>query len=508
MKLKVDRQAVLKGLLLTALIANMSWRPALRSLNLSSEAVSSAPQAPATAPDPSPSPKPPAVNAAAPNDQGPHPDAPAKPDAANVPPAPPAKTQRVEVPKICGQRFYVTYSENGPSSDLYTLVTIKPQTGLISGFNPIKFQFAGGFSTNLDNADLKKDNDGKLQELIRSRLGHCQEDTEVVPATDNSTTTSTTKADKDALKLAIKECRKNRKGEVLTEIERARCSLNQLDNIDVDPDKRGSAYTALSKIEKVINGSLRNSIKNRLMSKDSGKVDEGEDLLQEALDKISDLSTSLNLDPQRLARLKSGLESLRAGGETYRKSVEMDEQVKSAQTALREELMQAKQNLRLNPNSPEAMLRYRQVSQEMMASEIQFQNDVRSEIGNGPYTSLVAAMRLGNISSTEFGQFAQPYQTLNSDMLSLGNENLLLGNTLGTTLGTSLTPSIGALNGQLPSNFQQYRTNLNSSLQPNTTLTMPQRPAPIAPTVSQNLYLSNASIFNRGPFNSTALLSH
>lgn len=482
MKFNINKHSALKGLLLLALIGNMSWRPAMESLNLSSksdgaegEVHSGAPQvaAPSTGANPSP-PGPGAVTTGA---GGTRPDAPAKPTGGSPPPVTETETPsgpRSEVPKICGKLFYITFTEVTVNNETMTEMNVNLHAGVVNSFKPLVIRARGGLDVNVDNETVKKENDGTIKALVRKRLGRCDDDTAVAttPNQKPAPSTSPTKEEKAALALAVKECRKNSKGEILTEIELAHCQIARLSDIDVDTDKRGAAARAMAKIERLVKGDIRKAIKNRLMSKDDSKVDEGEELLTDTLDAIKDLARTHDLDPAKLARLAGGLEALRAGGDTFRRSNALSEDVRESATEFRERIITAQQNLRMNPNDPWAIQQVNQIRRDIMMRENELQTRFQMDVTNGPYSSLIGSMRMGNISSSEFSEFSRPYQMAQRDMLSLLDDRALMSGNFG---GSTFNPSLGVLNNPLPSDYLAYRgrinpnysVNLNPGINPN-----------------------------------------
>lgn len=487
MKFNINKQSSLKGLLLLALVANLSWRPAMRSLNLSSEttgpqaAPAAAPAAPSEKAAPEPA-KPAPV--AAPTTPVPRPDKPIS----TAPPVETDRSPREESAKICGQRFHITYSEVTAENKTLTEISVEPQVGGIKGF-PLNFRSRGGFELTLNSPEVKKDIDDRIKGYVRSKIGRCPEEVQTVtPTAKDPDEIKADKEEKEKLKLAIKECRKNRKGDTLTEIEHVKCQLRRLGEVDHDKDKRGSAARAMAEIERLVKGSIRKAIKNRLMSKDSSLNEEGEELLVDTIDTLKELSRSYRLDHGRMAKLITGLEGLRAGGETYRRSAELQEEIRERRTELATELREAQAELRLNPRDPIAQQRVIQAQQAAMYASREYHTQLQLDVAGGPYAALIASMRLGGISSSEFSEFTNPFRLVQRDIQSLVNPQALLS---GNLSGSSLNPSLGVLGNYqsitLPNDFMNYRMG-RAGTNPNF-----QRFG-----VNQPIHPTNTTIFNQG----------
>jgi hypothetical protein len=459
----ITKQGALKAVLLFALVANISWGPAQRALSQlsssSSETVSNGPiAAPTTA----------AALAAAPAPTANSSDTSDNSDEISGDVSP-----NTETPKICGERVYITYREyfvvkNG-KKDIYTEISVKPHAGESSSIKAFKITPAGGLKTNLEDKEVKKDNDEKIAKTIRRQVSRCQED--APPPVIVAPEEPISKGDKEALKRAVKECRLTAKGDALTEVQKTRCRLKQLGEIDSDGDRSGNAKAAHA-LEVLVKGDLRKAIKNRLMSTDETKVSEGEELLSEVIDQVKDTAADLTLDPYKTAKLVGELESLRAGGETYRRSADLATEMKDAKAELRSEMLDAQQNCRAQGDmvARQCML---EVQRNVMMKQQQLQTQLQMDVRNGPYSQLTAAQRMGYVSLSEFNQFTQPYEQLRRDLVSMLDPRTL-------TLGSgSFDPSLGPLNGTngLPADFSSYRYGLASSMQKNYGVGIPQRPA-------------------------------
>lgn len=442
-KPKFERQTILKGLLLLALLANVSWQPAMRTLDLSSETKSGT-QAPAA-------PAPEAATAPAP---APAPDTIGDNKAASGKRADQATTMRV-----CDKRVMVTYSETQDANGRpKTSVLVTPQVG--GGFKPFRYNVNGGFNLTVDKADVKADIDGEITKIVRNRIGSAcafQTSTSAQVEVENPQAPI---AEREKIKRGMRDCRLDARGALLTEAKRTSCEIRQLTEVDCTNDRIGGKARVQAQIEKHLQNA-RAGIKNRLMSRDDDKVEEGEDMLQETLDSLKDVAAECGLDAYKMSRMASSLDTLRAGGETYRRSVQYDETVRAAKDELRQQFQEVDAMARANPRDPLVQMHTQQLRAELQNRYRELQMDVVSNV-NPFYTSLLNAQRNGLMPLSEFSQFAQPYQILGRDLNSLSNPQLLMFD----NYAGSFNPAMGGLGGyqygqSAPnSNFVQFRQGL------------------------------------------------
>lgn len=483
---KFERQSVLKGLLLMALLANISWEPGVKSIDLASTGETGSGGR--------------SNNGSAQEYAEPADTDSARPDESSD------LKERVDSPQICGRRFIVTYREKSNNGRPLTEIEVRPHGGSSTGFKPFKFSPEGGLSVNYDNAQVKRDNINHILKNIADRLGECPElkrSTGLPPSIaetrssdrsqDRDREGGMSKEDRESLERGVKACRVNSKGDPLTEVERTRCELQRLSKIDADPDKAGSKQRAMNEIEKLVKGSIRNSIKNRLMSADDSKIEEGEEMLSEAVDTLKDLTSELDLDSRRMARLTGSLEGLRSGGDMYRRSVQLRETVRAARDEMREELVEAQNDFRSNPQDPYATQRLINLQSQISQRRSELQNQVNLDISNTSYTSLQNSQRQGYITSSEFSQFTQPYQEINRDLYSMLQSRTLLAsggldaqsNSLGA-LGNAGQNNYGT---GLPNDMMNYRNGLVNSFQNNYGMQVPNRQS--APFYNNNNGFNN-----------------
>lgn len=439
-KPKFDRQQALKGLLLLALLANVSWQPAMKSLDLASTETKSGTSAPAAAPAPEPE--------AAPQD----------PIGGNAKAATGQRADQASTLKVCDQRVMLTYSEVKTDKGYRTNVTVKPQLG--GGFKPFNYKnIEGGLAQTYDDAGAKADIEAKLTGIIRNRIGGTCAFQTSVSAQVAAEIPQASPQDKEKVARGMRECRLDARGEVLSESKRMVCELRRLSEIDCNNDRMSGKARATAEIDRRVK-SIRAHVKNRLMSRDEDKVEEGEDTLSEVQDTLKDLAVECELDPTKMSRMASGLESLRAGGETYRRSVEYDETVKAAKEELRQQYMEVDQMARANPRDPVVQMQAQQLRSELQNRYNQLKMDIITNV-NPFYTTLLNAQRTGLMPLSEFSQFAQPYQILGRDLNSLSNPQLLMYDNYG-----GINPNMGGIGGyggqpqMQPGNFVQYRQGL------------------------------------------------
>jgi len=363
--------------------------------------------------------------------------------------------------KVCDQRVILTYSENrNAKGEPKTNVLVKPQLG--SGFKPFNYKnIEGGLAQTFDDATAKADIEAKIAGIVRNRIGSTCAFQTSTSAQVAAELPQAPPAEREKVVRGMRECRLDARGAILTESKRMVCELRRLSEIDCNSDRMSGRAKAMAEIDRRMK-SLRSHIKNRLMSRDEAKVEEGEETLQEAQDTLRDVAVECQLDPTRMSRMASGLETLRAGGETYRRSVEYDETVRAAKEELRQQFLEADQMARANPRDPMVQMQVQQMRTELQNRYNQLKMEIISNV-NPFYTTLLNAQRNGLMPLSEFSQFAQPYQILGRDLNSLSNPQLLMyDNSAG-----SFNPGMGPLGNynysqqQMPAgNFLQYRQGL------------------------------------------------
>ena len=434
-----NRQLLLKGALLVVLGANLSWNPEHMSLDLASsgEVMAGAP---------------------APVEETVVTEAPAsnaKPE--TQPQEKKDKTVRLMTKKVCGKRFLITFRELMIDNELKTEMDIAAHSEE-ENFKPIKYRVRGGFSLNLDNARVRQDVESEIDRLVKSRYGgECpgaKKTTVIAKPTVEKKTISKKKTSKNK-KTEISECRRDKDGERLSDTERAECLLEKLAEIESDYDNR-SRTKVMAKLERTIKGELRSILKKKLKSKDEADVEEGEELLEQVIDQINDLADDHDLDKRRTDRLVKELEVLRVGGETYRRSSILADEVNSARADLQARMQQAQAELRANPNDLWLRQQVLNLQGELLQQQNIFNQMMQAQVINGPYKSLLYAQQMGLVNANEFKEFTNPLTLLRQQLFSSINvtgQPLPGVSTLGPNVfNNTFTP---------PADFMQYRMSLN-----------------------------------------------
>lgn len=476
-KLSFQKTTALKGLLLAALAANISWEPTFKSLSLSSsELLTNVQDRQETAPQAKSDVKPDAARASS---EGPRTDKAVRAQEPEI-------EVRQESPKICDERWLVTYRQTKPvKGEVFTEIWVERQMTSSNGVPTLKYQLKGGFDTNIDKKEVKKEIRDVIVRDLKKKIDDCQtvakidtdkevikeekktEKKEVRKESDKDDEKILAETDKKRLEKGVKECRIDRKGNPLTEIQQTRCRLDQIDQIAERSEGRGTSEAM--KIKALINGSLKNTIKKRLKSKDPLDVAEGEELIEDAIDRIQ----SADIDPRQAERLVSSLEAMKAGGETYRQSLALDQEVKEAKNQLRADSLEAMAALRANPNDIYARQRLIDIQGQQMMLQQNFRQRASMDIMNGPYRNL--SMRRNDLGMGDYNDFVQPYNMLMTDI------NAMMDLNRGT--GLSINPSMPQPNSYTPpTDFMRYRSGLQS-LNPSQPL---YNNAPMAPNAVGN----------------------
>jgi hypothetical protein len=485
---KFNREAVLKGLLLFALIANVSWQPSNRKavinqLGLSSEAKSSGPSAAPSA-DAAP------IAPLAPIEQRE-----ADPERAGL------QNDRVDSIKVCEQRVLITYSEVRDSrGQISTRIVVRPHTGGAQSFKPFAHTIPQGFALNLDRPDVKDDIQSDLEKNIRNRLGTLCAFQASNNARIDVQSPSANDEERARIRRGMGSCLMDARGNALTESTRMSCQLRRLSEVDSKSDRVGGQAHVMAQIEALMPG-IRQGIKNRLMSRDENQIQEGLDYLDETKDTLQELGVEHNLDPQRLSRMAMSLESLKAGAETFRRSADFDQDVRATKEELRNQLIDADMLMRTYPGDPMVQMRVQQIRADVRNRSNQLEMEAIRSI-NPYYTQLLSAQRSGLMPLSEFTQFAQPYQTLSMDLNIISNPQLLMNNGMGPNppMGQSMGTLGGPYNPAMPGVYRP-----NTPIAPNM-MPFPQTPmAPMGPGVSplQGRPMNGGPVFVGGPLNST-----
>lgn len=456
-----NRQLLLKGALLVALGANLSWNPEQMSLDLASSSgeVLAGESAPAEETE--------TAAAEAPNTNEKSATQPQEKQEKKD------KTVRQMTKKVCGKRFLITFRELKIDNELKTEMDIAAHSEE-ENFKPVKYRVRGGFKLNLENERVRQDVEAEIDRLVKSRYGgSCpgEKKTTVVakPAVEKKKTVSK-KSKRKNKKTELGECRRDKDGERLTDLERAECLIEKLADLESDYDNR-SRTKVMTRLEKTIKGEIRSILKKKLKSADEVDLEEGEELLEQVIGQINDLADDHDLDKRRTDRLVKELEALRAGSETYRRSSVLAEEVNSMRADLQARMQQAQAELRANPNDLWLRQQVLNLQGELLVQQNVINQQLQSEIINGPYRSLVYAQQMGLINSTEFKEFTNPISMLRQQLFSSINVN---GSALPgvSTLGpNTFTP---------PTDFMQYRMNLN---QRGATVTTPANTTTAASTI-------------------------
>ncbi len=464
MKANIQKETALKGLLLLALLANISWQPALETLNLTQQSSSGAPSGetlggsgggsktqPATQPATQPT-------AADTNEQPETLPPENEPQDTSGTKATGEGRMKQGISNICGVNVYITFTEINVDGKPFTAINIRPHSG--GSFRPIDKRIPGNFALNLDKPDIKKFLDNDNAAMVRNRLGNrCVFETENTVRIENNNIPEQSERDRDRLKKDMNECRVNSSGKPLPEFDVLECKLRRLSNIDVDTDRRGGELRAMVQLEKLVK-ELRPHLKRRVISRDEEEIRDGEEKIDEIVDILKERAVDLNLSPARIAKIISILESLKTGGETYRRSIEFDEKVKGVKEEARGELLDIESRLAANPRDPIALNDRMMMRVKLNSTYDQLLREASAYV-NPSYNALLSAQRMGLMPMSEFSQFAQPYQLLGRDLNTLTNPQFIINDGPGGVFN----PSIGAMGttyGQplAYTDFNAYRSNL------------------------------------------------
>jgi hypothetical protein len=485
MKTAFTRQTALKSALLLALVANISWEPAMRSLrstDLATEALVSgsgtAPAASSERPSDHPGPLPTSPHGVTVSQQGIQPAQPARPALAEP---------REGTMRVCGTALHIRFSERYVDNQLETEAQVMEK---VSGPNELgKFAILarGSLRSNLEDVSAKNEIDRVIRETAEKKLQAagrtCVSDADREKEKEKKK--ELTEQEKKELEAKVRECRSNDKGEPLSESDSIRCNLKRLGKIeDNSDDERKARRQVQAEIDKIMSP-IKRGIRSRLMSRDESVVEEGEEMLAEAIENLEDLSATYNLDPRRSHRMVGELRAMQAGGRTFRTSTELSEEAKE----LRKEIAETRRQLGFLPDY-------------MMRQYVNLNSRVDSEILHGPMRDLVGYQTLGYVSSQDYGAYTGPYNALRRDLQTMSDSRSpVLGGAPSSLGQTSMfnDPGFDPLNSiRAPSDLLSYRSGGN--FRRNYGVSVPQRP----PNLTLGNYGTTLSAPNSSPFQSPA----
>lgn len=475
-----NKQLLLKGALLAVLGANLSWNPEYKSLDLASSGeVMAGESAPVEETEPA---------------------EPAKKEekAKTETKAAPSKDKSVRhmTKKVCGKRFLITFRELTVNNELRTEMDIVSHSES-EEFKPVKYRVRGGFSLNLENERVRQDVEAEIDRLVKSRYGgqcpDAKKTTVVIKTSDiqKEPVTRKKRDERKKKKTVENDCRRDKDGDRLSDQERAECLIETLANLDMgDGDKR-SKTKVMAKIERIVKGEVRSTIKKKLKSNDEVDIEEGQELLQKLIDQVDELSDYYDLDKRRTDRMVKELEALQVGGETYRRSSTLADEVNSMRADLQARMQQAQAELRANPNDLWLRQQVLNLQGELLQQQNYFNHQLQSEIINGPYRTLTYAQNMGLINAGEFKEFTNPLTMLRQQLFSSINVTSPIPGV--STLGpNTFTP---------PTDFMQYRTELNQRANNLNTFSTTTTTPTVQGVTGPNRFSTNQPVTPAAPMN-------
>lgn len=518
MKYKMSRQATLKGLLLLALAANVSWNPALKSLienDYASTASSDVGRTGGPRPgqtrgggtQPSQSP-----NGLGPSESGVKPDAPAKPQGTDVlkveeapkveESAPAPAPASAEKPKqndtlaskyishlgACeGKSFSVRYHQKQEANVDKTVATIYEDSVAVSsgGSNDVVFDDGGeldpavfdSFSTKgtighwIGNGANRVRLEAALTKQIQSKLGDsCKR-----PLTAEEKR-KTEAAEKARHSETAKKCETDDKGNDLNENQKVSCLIKRIDKISVS-EKNGSESrrTAMSEIESIVNGPLKKHLKTRLLSRDESKVDEGNEFVDELVDTIETVSDSNDLDKNRTRRLVNGLKAMQEGTKFNRQSEEYADKAKGLKEDYRSAWRDYEEAYRLTKTDPVlrsnpwlAMQTLQNAAQPLNTLNWQhnmLSNQIDQTMAAG-YRSLLQYQSLGALTALDMRDYVTPFRNLRQTLMGMQDPKSMgitgIGALPDNPYATSRLSQDPVLGVSLPGDFANVRGGASS----------------------------------------------
>lgn len=301
MKPALKKQVALKGLLLVALAANISWEPfkTLSSYDAASgEVVSASPALPATRAEETAqlTPAPGARPAVQPRERS---------TTESV-----STVRHEEARTWCGVAFMLRWEKvQGRNEVRGEVIRRFPENQVLFANTE-----SGDFAARVLNPDARLAWEKHMETQARSRLGsECADQIATSPAGSNtSTTTNTADAEakareeaekKKRLEADVKNCRRGTDGKSLDSSTRLECNLERLTDIEmVDEDDRKAkrdAQNTFNTIVRQINDDLKKEVKDLMMNDEPG---EARQMVDDAVRQITEAGRDAEVSQSSVAK--------------------------------------------------------------------------------------------------------------------------------------------------------------------------------------------------------------
>lgn len=527
MKIRMSRQKAMKGLLLLALAANVSWDPALKSFMESDYASSAnADTGSGTGAASKPvendhklSQSPNGVTA---SDSGVKPDAAAKPQtadpaikveeapkptvqrpAAEKAPEKPAEKTAVVTPaqvgpldlKTCESKSHVVYFQEKRDSEnrVKTVATVYETFARADDDKAVIARSApGSMSQWVDNKANRERFEAELKKNLQDTLGDACKGS-IAKAEDQKEEQKAANEEKARIAEGMKACTMDAKGNDLREIDQINCHLKQLNKIVVS-EKNGSESRrqAMSEIERIVNGPLKKHLKARLLSKDESKVDEGTDLVDEVIDTVEAVAASNELDKRRTEKVINGLKAMKEGSRFNRQTNEYVEKAKNLKEDYRsawKDYEEAYQLTKTDPwlkNNPALAMQMLQNAatpiNSLYMQHSMLSNQVDQTLALG-YRNLLAYQSNGAMTALDMRDYITPFRNLRQDLTAMINPKSMgfsgIGitpdNPFATTSGFGRDSSLLGGASILPTDFASIRGGSSQAFRRSYGVGLPQR---------------------------------
>lgn len=486
MKTKYTKQTVLKGLLLAALATNISWDPAMQSLEAidlqSSElAKSGGPSSRGSmgrsknTPPLSMSP-----NGVGPSEKGIQPGEAAKATTERPGTEVKAETEnkkemdssevvtiqmkeqtgpQYKTEKFCGDYHRITYQQETVEGKTKTRVVAKPidTQGSTLGLL-LDGDLESVYGDEKTMTAINRSFENKIRQS-RERIGAKCEGTlaKTQPAKKAPEQTEEDKKEKERLAKGIAECRLDQDGAVLTSSEKVDCNLERLASVELDINlsDKAARKKAMSEIESIVRGELKGPIKRMMMSKDEEDVATGEELVEQAYETVKELKESYGLDHSKTSKLLGELQSLSVAGKTYRESKDYESRVSD----LRENFTESWSLFQQNPGNPYLQYRINALNyeQQRLMSELNY------NMNYGNYARLNTYYTQGLLSASDFKEFTSPFDTVRDQITNVLNPNY----TMPSILNASTNSIFSDYSLSMPTDLLGFRGNLNTNFSRN-----------------------------------------
>lgn len=429
-----NQQTALKGLLLLALVANISWEPAFERLQSFDLAQTAPPETAGSRPTGRATQNKQKFmrgeGAATPVSGG------VRPQVATQSADPEINTQMkgsAETEKLtsigtleaCGMTYRIQYrqknqkSADGKQETTQTVVTALG--GTIDEFSVVQ---NGQLTTYLAPGPNRNDLENWLRASIKQKLGNACPDVVKQPVQEKprleEPKNDRSEREKKRIADGVKNCTLDEDGGRLEGGDRIECNIDRLARLEIDQaDASRSASrrrdTAAERQMKSIVADIKDDVKELLLSDDEDDQANASMYIDEAQDELEITGRVNKINKQTITKLQKELQALEVGAETFRLTKEYTSEAEQLRDDFRLTMLEQKRN----PNDLSLMFEMEKLRMEHSA----LSNEINWNLTYGPYAELDQMRHWSLVDRQDYVDFTQPYTGLNQLMIDMLNPN-------------------------------------------------------------------------------------